>query len=87
MCLCFWLFCIGIVSFASASALAPVSLCLMLTVWGRAVLATGESIFYFHILSIKEGVAFSSGIRMSVCVRGVTPIVWVEVVGVWGSMI
>eukprot|EP00983_Pelagomonas_calceolata_P027442 861620-Pelagomonas_calceolata.AAC.1 len=27
-----------------------------LTVWGRAVLATGGSIFYFHILSIKDGV-------------------------------
>eukprot|EP00983_Pelagomonas_calceolata_P066213 1148915-Pelagomonas_calceolata.AAC.1 len=47
----------GCVLYSSASVLARVRLCTWFTVWGRAVLAAGASIFYFHILSIKEGVA------------------------------
>eukprot|EP00983_Pelagomonas_calceolata_P055428 1144146-Pelagomonas_calceolata.AAC.2 len=61
MCLRLWFFEAGIVPFASVSVLARVRLCMWLTVWGRAVLAAGESIFYFHILGIKEGVACDSG--------------------------
>eukprot|EP00983_Pelagomonas_calceolata_P024111 758205-Pelagomonas_calceolata.AAC.1 len=59
----------------------------MLTVWGQAVLATGGSLFYFHILSIKKGVALNSEIRMYVRVRGMTPIVWVEVSSGLGQIV
>eukprot|EP00983_Pelagomonas_calceolata_P005572 182294-Pelagomonas_calceolata.AAC.1 len=70
-----------VVSFASAPVLAPVCLCMGLTLWGRAVLATGGSIFYVDILSIKQGVTISPGVRMYVCVRGMAPIYWVAVGG------
>eukprot|EP00983_Pelagomonas_calceolata_P066314 1148974-Pelagomonas_calceolata.AAC.2 len=53
-----------IVSFVSASVLAHVHLCMWLTVWGRAALATGEGIFYLYILSIRERVTVSPGVRI-----------------------
>eukprot|EP00983_Pelagomonas_calceolata_P087502 1156966-Pelagomonas_calceolata.AAC.3 len=47
-----------------ASVLTRVRLCMWLTVWGRAVLAAGESTVYFHILSFTERVAVSPGVRI-----------------------
>eukprot|EP00983_Pelagomonas_calceolata_P014870 471784-Pelagomonas_calceolata.AAC.1 len=42
-----------------------------LTVWGRAVLAAGESMFYSRTMNIKEGVAVNPGVKL--CVLGAWP--------------